>query len=263
MSKTPNSDTRTDADAIVLSTPESEVSFRSVLNVLPAAVYTTDVRGRVTYYNQAAAELAGREPRVGSDEWCVTWRLFKPDGTPMPHDCCPMAIAIKENRAVRGAEAVLERPDGTRVPFVPYPTPLRDASGALVGAVNMLVDISDRKSVEAASAHLAAIVQSSDDAIVSKDLNSIVKSWNPAAEAIFGYTAEEMIGRPIHVLFPPDRLAEEDLILGRIRRGERVDHFETVRRHKDGHDIEISLTISPVRDDTGLIVEMVSEISIS
>jgi PAS domain S-box-containing protein len=244
----------TDVDGIVLDGAASESNFRAVLDALPAAVYTTDAAGRVTYYNKAAAEFAGREPRLGSDEWCVTWRLFNMDGTPLPHDRCPMAVAIKENRAVRGAEAVLERPDCTRVPFLPYPTPLRDASGALIGAVNMLVDISDLKSVETARAHLAAIVQSSDDAIISKDLNSIVTSWNPAAETIFGYTAEEMIGRPVFVLFPPDRLAEEDLILQQIRRGERVEHFETIRRRKDGSDIDISLTISPVRDDAGRII---------
>jgi PAS domain S-box-containing protein len=244
----------TDADAIVLETSNSEADLRAVLDALPAAIYTTDAVGRITYYNKAAAKLAGREPRLGIDEWCVTWRLYDTDGMPLPHDRCPMALAIKENRAVRGTEAVLERPDGTRVPFVPYPTPLRDASGALVGAVNMLVDISERKSIENARAHLAAIVQSSDDAIISKDLNSIITSWNPAAEAIFGYTAEEMIGRRVHLLFPPDRLAEEDLILDQIRRGEKVEHFETIRRRKDGRDIDISLTISPVRDGSGRII---------
>jgi PAS domain S-box-containing protein len=165
-----------------------------------------------------------------------------------------MALAIKENRAIRGVEAILERPDGTRVPFLPFPTPLRDASGALVGAVNMLVDISDRKAIDSARAHLAAIVESSDDAIISKDLDGTVTSWNRAAENIFGYRADEMVGRPIWLIFPPDRLAEEDLILDRIRRGERVEHFETVRRRKDGHDIDVSLTISPVRDDAGNII---------
>jgi PAS domain S-box-containing protein len=89
-----------------------------------------------------------RTPRIGEDKWCVTWKLFKPDGTPMPHDECPMAIALRENRAVRGEEAVAERPDGSRVPIIPYPTPIRDASGRLVGAINMLVDISERKQAE-------------------------------------------------------------------------------------------------------------------
>jgi PAS domain S-box-containing protein len=125
----------------------SEQTFRALLEALPAAVYTTDAEGRITFYNQAAVELSGHRPKLGS-HWCVTWRLYWPDGTPLPHDECPMAIALKENRPVRGAEAIAERPDGTRVPFIPYPTPLRDAAGALVGAVNMLVDITERKQAE-------------------------------------------------------------------------------------------------------------------
>ena len=106
------------SDAIILDGGLSESELRTVLDALPAAIYTTDAAGRVTYYNRAAAELAGREPELGKDEWCVTWRLYNRDGTPLPHDQCPMAIAIKENRAVRGAEAILEPPDGTRLHFV-------------------------------------------------------------------------------------------------------------------------------------------------
>jgi PAS domain S-box-containing protein len=243
-----------EAKAVILGSEETEKRFRALLDGLPAAIYTTDAAGRITYFNQAAVDLAGRRPELGRDEWCVTWRLYRPDGTHLPHDECPMAVALKENRPVRGAEAILERPDGTRIPFIPYPTPLRDASGALIGAVNMLVDISERKVAEDARAYLAAIVDSSDDAIISKDLNGVVTSWNRGAEAIFGYRAEEMIGRPISILFPPDRIAEEDMILARLRRGEQVDHFETVRRRKDGRDIDVSLTISPVRDTSGRIV---------
>jgi len=126
----------------------SERRFRELIEALPAAVYTTDAAGRITFYNQAAVELAGRRPQIG-DLWCVTWKMYRPDGTPLPHDECPMAIALRENRAVRGTEAVAERPDGTRVPFIPYPTPLRDENGELIGAVNMLVDISERKQAEA------------------------------------------------------------------------------------------------------------------
>jgi PAS domain S-box-containing protein len=229
-------------------------SFRTILDALPAAIYMTDAAGRITYYNKAAVDLTGRRPEIGKDEWCVTWRLYNSDGTPLPHDRSPMAVAIKENRAIRGVEAILERPDGTCVPFVPYPTPLRDASGALVGAVNMLVDISNCRASESVRAYLAAIVESSDDAIVGKDLDGIITSWNRGAETIFGYRAEEVTGRPISIIFPPDRLTEEDMILERLRRGERVDHFETVRRRKDGHDIHVSVTISPVRDGTGRII---------
>jgi PAS domain S-box-containing protein len=128
---------------------EKQHEFRQILEALPAAVYTTDAAGKITYYNRAAVELAGREPEIGKDEWCVTWRLHTLDGMPLPHEQCPMAIAIKENRPVRGVEALAERPDGTLVPFLPFPTPLRDESGQLIGAVNMLVDISGRKSAEA------------------------------------------------------------------------------------------------------------------
>jgi PAS domain S-box-containing protein len=127
---------------------ESEQHLQDLLAAIPAAIYTTDAQGRVTYFNQAAVELAGRTPTIGSDEWCVTWKLFNPDGTPLPHDQCPMAIALKEGRAIHNAEAIAERPDGTRVPFIPYPTPLRDASGKIVGAINMLADISERREAE-------------------------------------------------------------------------------------------------------------------
>jgi PAS domain S-box-containing protein len=127
---------------------ESEQRLQELLAAIPAAIYTTDADGKVTYFNQAAVDLAGRTPVLGSDEWCVTWKLYNPDGTPLPHEQCPMAIALKEGRAIRSAEVVAERPDGTRVPFIPFPTPLRDASGKLVGAINMLVDISERRQAE-------------------------------------------------------------------------------------------------------------------
>jgi PAS domain S-box-containing protein len=127
---------------------DSERRLQELLAAIPAAIYTTDAQGKITYYNQAAVELAGRTPTIGSDEWCVTWKLYRPDGTPLPHDECPMAVALKEGRPIRNAEAVAERPDGTRVPFIPYPTPLRDASGRIVGAINMLIDISERRHAE-------------------------------------------------------------------------------------------------------------------
>lgn len=129
--------------------------YRQLLEALPAAVYTTDAAGRITYYNQAALDMAGRQPQIGTDGWCVTAQLYKPDGTPLPHDQCPMAVSLKEQRPIRGEEAVLERPDGMRVPFLAYPTPLRDEeTGEIIGAVNMLVDISERKRSEATQALL-------------------------------------------------------------------------------------------------------------
>jgi PAS domain S-box-containing protein len=127
---------------------DNERQLKDLLAAIPAAIYTTDAQGRITYYNEAAVELAGRTPMIGSDEWCVTWKLYRPDGTPMRHDECPMAVALKEGRPIRNAEAIAERPDGSRVPFIPYPTPLRDSSGKIVGAINMLVDVSERKQAE-------------------------------------------------------------------------------------------------------------------
>jgi PAS domain S-box-containing protein len=390
--------------------------------VLPAAIYTTDAAGRITYYNPAAAQLWGCEPELGTSTFCGSWKLYWPDGRPMRHDQCPMAEALRTGKPVRGVEAVAERPDGTRVPFIPYPTPLHDADGRLAGAVNMLVDITERKAIEQSvqaqkrlfqtlngvakivsrnlnldrvvqtvtdiavnvsgarfgaffiaspdrhgeprlvhalpsreafekfrlsrglldatlrqaspiraddirtdashgagtcasktsgpdapiasylaipvgsldgphgalvlghpqpgaftdetedvvagiAAHaaiaidnarlhesdrrLAAIVETSADAIGSKDLNGIVRSWNQGAERLFGYTAEEMIGRPITVVIPADRRNEEEAILEHIRRGERVEHYETVRVRKDGTLIDISLAVSPIKDTEG------------
>ena len=369
-----------------------------IVQALPAAVYTTDAQGRITSYNEAAAALWGCRPELGKSEFCRSWKLYWPDGTPLPHDQCPMALALKRKQPIRGMEAIAERPDGTRVPFIPYPTPLFDGSGALVGAVNMLVDISDRKRAEEslarhrdqqdalyrftdrlyravstndvydaaldaigealdckrasillfddvgvmrfvawrrlshgyrqaveghspwtrktnnprpiciadigsadideslkatvkaegigalaftpltargqlvgkfmtyysdphaftdaevelavtiarqlgfslermraeearsraeqASQFMASIIETSSDAIISKDLDSIVTSWNRGAERLFGYTPSEIIGKPITLLLPPDRRGEEPDILNRIKRGERVDPYE-------------------------------------
>ena len=127
---------------------QKQHQLEAVLNALPAAVYTTDARGRITYFNQAAVTLAGRTPEIGKDEWCVTWHLRCEDGTPLPHDQCPMAVALKENRPVRDVTAFAERPDGSLVPFMPYPTPLHDECGELIGGVNMLVDITEQKARE-------------------------------------------------------------------------------------------------------------------
>ena len=228
--------------------------LESLIQALPAAIYATDAAGRITFYNEAAAELWGCRPEVGQSEFCGSWKLYWPDGRPMPHGQCPMALALKEQREVRGMEAVAERPDGTRVRFVPYPMPLYDVSGTLIGAVNMLVDVTDRNRADVHAQRLASIVESSDDAIISKDLNGIITSWNGGAERLFGYSSEEIIGKPITILIPEDRIDEEPEIIARVRRGERVDHYDTVRRRKDGSLIDISLTVSPLKNTDGRIV---------
>ena len=114
----------------------------SVLDRLPVPIYTVDETGSVTYWNRACVEFAGREPKLGEDRWCVTWKIYTTSGDHMPHDQCPMAQAIRQQREIRGAVAVAMRPDGTRRAFRPYPTPMFDAEGKLIGAVNMLIDVS-------------------------------------------------------------------------------------------------------------------------
>jgi PAS domain S-box-containing protein len=126
---------------------ESPPRYRRFLDALGVAVYTANAEGKITYFNDAAATFWGRRPVIG-EEWCGSWRLFWTDGRPMRHEECPMAICLRENRIVRGYEAVAERPDGSKVAFVPYPTPLHDEAGALIGAVNVLVDITERRKAE-------------------------------------------------------------------------------------------------------------------
>jgi two-component system CheB/CheR fusion protein len=227
---------------------------RIVLAALPMAIYTTDAEGRITFYNEAAARFWGREPVLGVETWCGSHRLYWADGTPMAHQDCPMAQTLKTGVPVRGLEAIIERPDGSRASFMPHPTPLFDEHGRLTGGVNMLVDVTEQKILERDQAHHSAIVESSDDAILSKSLDGIIRSWNRGAERLFGYTASEAIGQSVLMLIPEERHNEEPGIIARIRQGERVDHYETIRRRKDGSLIEISLTISPVRDKSGEII---------
>lgn len=224
-----------------------------LIEALPVAVYTTDAEGRITSFNQAAVDLWGQSPPPGST-WCGSFKLFTVEGEPLRHDQCPMAQSLKDGAPVRGARAILERPDGTRVPFMPYPTPLRDQAGKIIGGVNVLIDLSDRAGSEIDAARLAAIVSSSDDAIISKTLDGNITTWNVGAERIFGYAANEMIGQSILKVIPPELQSEEKDIIARLARGERIEHFETVRLAKDGKRIDISLTVSPIRDGTGRIV---------
>jgi PAS domain S-box-containing protein len=233
---------------------DREHSFREMMDSLPAAVYTTDIEGRITHFNSACVELSGRTPVLGSDHWCVSWKLYRPDGTSLSHDECPMAIALKERRAVRDQMIIVERPDGTRASIMPYPTPLRDRQGKIIGGINMLLDVTRSNEAEIASRRLAAIVESSDDAIVSKTLEGIITSWNRGAEKIFGYTPAEAIGQHISLIIPLERRAEEDDVLAHLRRGEKIDHFETERQTKDGRRLNISLTVSPIKDSTGRII---------
>jgi PAS domain S-box-containing protein len=258
---------------------------RELLEALPAAIYTTDAAGRITFYNQAAVDLAGRRPEVGSDRWCVSWRLFWPDGTPMAHDECPMAIALKENRAIRGAELIVERPDGARVSILPHPTPLHDTSGKLVGAVNMLMDLSDRKKAEEVLHQLNAMLEQrveqrtqqlqgafarlrdsergfrglvqgvTDYAIFMLDPEGVVTNWNAGAQRIKGYTADEIIGQHFSRFYTPKDRAE-GMPQRALATAAREGKFEAEgwRVRKDGKLFWASIVIDPIRDEDGTLV---------
>jgi PAS domain S-box-containing protein len=264
---------------------DSRGYFRDLLEALPAAIYTTDANGRITFFNQAAVEFSGRIPEIGSDQWCVTWRLYWPDGRPMAHDECPMARALKEDRLIRGEEAIAERPDGTRVPFMPYPTPLHDASGRLVGAVNMLVDLTASKDAEAVRSRLNETLEQrveertveltqalvrlreserrfrlfvggvTDYAIYMLDMEGVITNWNAGAERIKGYRAEEIIGQHFSVFY-----TSEDRQDGLPRRALRIaaqdGRFEADgwRVRKDGSRFWANVVIDAVHDDSGVLI---------
>jgi PAS domain S-box-containing protein len=263
----------------------SRSGFRDILAALPAAIYMTDSAGRIVFFNEAAAKLAGRVPEIGRDRWCVTWRLLHPDGRPLPHDECPMARALKENRPIRGEGAIAERPDGTRVPLMAYPTPLHDASGAVVGAVNMLVDISDRERAEAALTKLNDTLQqqvdertrqltealtelrksehrfrclvegAADHAIFMLDPDGYITDWNSGAERVKGYREEEILGQHFSRFYTPED-QHNGLPRHTLTMAERHGSFETEgwRQRKDGSRFWADIVISAIRDETGNLV---------
>jgi len=258
---------------------------RDALEALPVAVYLTDAVGKISYYNQAAADLAGRRPVLGTDEWCVSWRLFRLDGTPMPHDECPMAIALRERRPVRGQEIVAERPDGTRVAILPYPTPLFDVDGSLTGAVNMLMDVSDRKREEGDSKRLTQLLEEeveqrtralaetivklkesertfrllvegvTDYAIYMLDTSGRVANWNAGASRIKGYTRAEIVGQHFSKFYTEEARAAglPELALSTARECGRFE-AEDWRVRKDGSRFWANVVIDAIHDEDGALI---------
>jgi PAS domain S-box-containing protein len=213
------------------------------------AIISKDLDGIITSWNRSAERLFGytAEEAVGQPV-----SLLMP--TAGYDEEAEILARIRRGERIDRYETVRQRKDGTLVEISLTVSPIRNAAGTLIGSSRISRDLTETKRAERGNRLLAAIVESSDDAIISKDLNGIVTSWNGSAERLFGYTAEEMIGQPITMIMPPDRIAEEPQILARIRSGERVDHYETVRQRKDGTLLDISLTISPVRDSNGTVI---------
>jgi PAS domain S-box-containing protein len=235
----------------------SEERYRNLFDLVPVAVYACDADGIIQEYNRRAVELWGGEPGQNGEKprFCGSYKIYYPDGRLMPHEECPLARALRgEKLTPKDLEIVVERPDGEKRDVIPAPRVVTDERGNVVGAINCLFDITERKHAETAAMRLAAVVQSSHDAVAAKTLNGIITDWNQSAERIFGYKPKEIIGKSVLTLIPKDRQDEEKEILRRIRRGESLDHYETVRRRKDGQLIDVSLTISPIKNPKGEIV---------
>jgi len=235
--------------------------LRVTLSCMGDAVITTDNDGRITSLNAVAQALTGWTEGTAIGQPLDTVFRIVNEQTRSPVES-PAKRALREGVIVGLANhTLLISKEGSERPIDDSAAPILDSEGTLVGCVLIFRDITERRELERRAAQqltaarfLASIVESSDDPIISKTLDSTIQSWNAAAERVFGHTAEQAIGRHISLIMPPDRLNEEDHIIARIRAGERVEHFETVRVRRDGTPINVSLTISPIRDDNGNVV---------
>ena len=227
----------------------SDALLAAIVDASDDAIISKDIGGCITSWNKAAEKMFGytADEALGQS---ITL-IIPPDRL---HEETEILERIRKGERIEHFETRRRHRDGRLVDVSLTISPVRDQQGKVIGASKVARDIGEQKRSSELRGLFAAIVNSSDDAIISKDLESIVTSWNSGAERMFGYTASEAIGRPIWMLFPPDRVFEETEILAKIRRGERVDHFETVRMRKDGSLIDLSVTISPVKDARGRIV---------
>jgi PAS domain-containing protein len=159
----------------------------AALGELPAPIYVTDADGMITYYNPACVTLAGRTPTLGEDRWCVTWKLYTDEGAFLPHDKCPMAEAILTGTAIRGVSAVAERPDGTRINFVPFPTPLFDRHGNVTGAINLLLDVTAHRQVAVLrdqARRCRRLAAGIDDQQVASSLSALAEEYEKKADGL-------------------------------------------------------------------------------
>src|SRR5215831_9997904 len=199
------------------------------------AIVSKDLNGIITSWNAAAERIFGY---FAAEAIGQSIRIIIPPDRQSEEDF--VLGEIRAGRSVRHYETIRQRKDGNQIPISLTVSPLYGDDNTVVGASKIARDISDRKALDLAASHLAAVVTSSDDAIVSKDLNGMITSWNRGAERIFGYTAAEAIGQFIRIIVPDDLQAEEANVLSRIRSGQSVTHYETRRRRKDGTEVLIS-----------------------
>ena len=233
------------------SSPD-QLSLRHLARVVESsddAIISKDLNGVIISWNRAAERMFGYS---AAEVIGHSIRIIIPADRQSEED---MVLGrIRSGQAVTNFETIRRRKDGTPIPISLTVSPIHDDAGHVIGASQIARDISQRADGAAAINRLAAIVESSDDAIISKDLDGIIASWNRAAERMFGYTADEAIGRSVRMLIPDDLQPEEDVVLAKIRAGEKIDHYETVRKRKDGTTLAVSLTVSPIRNDQGHII---------
>jgi PAS domain S-box-containing protein len=237
---------------------EGEAQLRTVVESLTEGLVAADLDGRVFQWNRTALAMHGfatlAEAQRRLPEFADLFQLSTLEGEILPLEQWPLARVLR-GEDLRDWEVRVRRIAGNWERILSYGGSLvRDEQGQPRLAVLTITDITERKQAEEAKSQLAAIVEFSDDAILSKDLNGIIRTWNAGAERLLGYRAEEIVGQPVTRLLPPERKEEEEEILRRLRRGEYVEHFETVRVAKDGRRVAVSATISPLRNAAGTMI---------
>jgi PAS domain S-box-containing protein len=227
----------------------SDALLAAIVDSSDDAIASKDLDGRITSWNKSAEKLFGYSAQEIVGLPITT--IIPPERL---HEEDEILRCLRRGERIDHFETQRRHKDGHLIDVSVTISPVRNEQGKVAGASKVVRDITEQKRNAQTGALLAAIVDSSDDAIVSKDLNSVITSWNTGAVKMFGYTASEAIGRPIWMLFPPERMAEEKMILDRIKRGECIEHYETVRMRKDGSLIDVSLTVSPVKDSRGEVI---------
>jgi two-component system sensor histidine kinase VicK len=223
----------------------------AITSSLTSGLYALDQEGCATFVNPAAAKMLGwTEAELLGKDMHEVIHYQRADGTPCPKTNCPLLRVIRTSETVRVDDDVFTRKDGSMFSVAYTSQPIVE-DGQITGAVVSFRDITDHKRAEEARARLAAIVQSSDDAIIGKTPDGIVTSWNRGAQRLYGYSAEEVVGQHISILVPPNHSNDVPNLLERLRRGERISHYETVRATKDGKLLDVSLTLSPIKDSQG------------
>jgi PAS domain S-box-containing protein len=231
---------------------ESKKRYRQLIQNLPVATYSCDAEGRILYYNKAAAALWGREPEIGKDKWCGSWKIYNENGIPLPMDMCPMAITLKEGRAIANQELIIERPNGDKLNVVPYPVPFLDSSGRVTGAVNVLIDITSRKKEEEKVRLQSDLLNIITQAAISTNAFGTINFWNKAATEIYGWTAEEALGKNVVSLISTERKEGDTMeIIEELSKGNSSNENEYVVKHKDGHTFSVFSSLSPIYGKQG------------